>query len=77
MSELQLCAFLALLVIIYFIVRMALDEIEEEVDELTKKQKKLYMMVQDCNQRYEELKARVNYLEKETMNDQGISPRQA
>ena len=63
MTALQFYTFFALLVFVYFIVRMALDSIEEEVDELIKKQKKLYMMVQDCNQRYEELKARVNNLE--------------
>lgn len=63
MIALQFCTFLAPLVLIYFIARMALDSIEEEVDELIKKQKKLYMMVQDCDQRYEELKARVNNLE--------------
>lgn len=63
MTALQFYTFLALLVFVYFIVRMALDSIEEEVEELIKKQKKLYMMVQDCNQRYEELKAIVNNLE--------------
>lgn len=63
MTALQVCTFLALPVFVYFIARMALDSIEEVVGELIKKQKKLYMMVQDCNQRHEELKARVNNLE--------------
>lgn len=64
MTALQFYAFLGLLVTIYFIAKMALNP-TEEVDELRKKQKELFMMVQDCNQRYEELKARVNNLEEE------------
>ena len=67
MTALQFYAFLAFLVAVYFIIKMVLDpteEVEEEVDKLRKKQKELFMMVQDCNQRYEELKARVSNLER-------------
>ena len=62
MTASQFYAFLAFLAIVYLFIKIAQDP-TEEVDELRKKQKELYMMVQDCNQRYEELKARVNNLE--------------
>ena len=49
-------------VVLYFTIKLFLYP-GKDVDELREKQKELYMIMQECNQRYEELKARVHSLE--------------
>ena len=63
MDELIFYVFLSILtVVLYFTIKLFLYP-GKDVDELREKQKELYMIMQESNQRYEELKARVYTLE--------------
>lgn len=69
MDELIFYVFLSILtVVMYFTIKLFLYP-GKDVDELRAKQKELYMIMQECNQRYEELKARVNALEVKIGNE--------
>ena len=63
MSMLQFYVIMASIFAIVMIVFAVMNAIKDEPAH-SKEWKDLYMMVQDCNQRYEELKARVNNLER-------------
>ena len=62
MSMLQFYVIMASIFAIVMIVFAVMNVIKDESAH-SKEWKELFMMVQDCNQRYEELKARVNNLE--------------
>ena len=65
MSILQFYTVMAAIAAIVVITLAVLLFIQNDKPGHSKEWKDLYMMVQDCNQRYEELKARVNNLEEE------------
>ena len=64
MSMLQFYVVMAAIFAVVVITLAVLSFIRNQEPAHSKEWKELFMMVQDCNQRYEELKARVNNLER-------------
>lgn len=64
MSMLQFYVVMAAILAAVMITLAVMSFIRNQEPAHSKEWKDLFMMVQDCNQRYEELKARVNNLER-------------